>query len=158
MKILFLDFDGIVNNSDPNTCIERIPNTIEYFNPDLARHVNNLVINFNFKIVISSAWRRGKTFKQLEYLLSYMNIQVDLVGVTTTDYLESSSNPSLPNNRALQITKWLKETKLKVNDYLILDDSCDVTFNHNGNYFLVDNTVGFNYKHYKDCINFLKYR
>lgn len=61
MNILFLDFDGVVNNSDLDTTLIRIPNTIEHYVEELASNVNKLINEFNFKVVISSAWRLNRT-------------------------------------------------------------------------------------------------
>jgi len=113
VKIIFLDFDGVLNSLDA------ILHSGSYggLTPLFKKHVE--VVEFvikhtNAKIVISSTWRLGNTLKQLQELLPTLPI------IDVTPIFQDKI-------RGLEIQVWLDSNKeLCVENFLIIDDDNDM--------------------------------
>ena len=157
MKIIFLDYDGVVNNlvfkrpsGEPTyTCYDNkgLFKPIKIFNKWFFlkdRRVNdmqaigwlNLLIREipDIRIVVTSTWRRRKDFDKCLYRAGFKGEIID-----KTDYLQTS--------RANEIQKWLDDNKkLDIEDYIILDDEYIAGFD---NHLIQTNTMdGFKGSHF----------
>lgn len=160
MNILFLDFDEVINCSDNSIEQENVyildQKQYDKFSKVLSKNVSKLCKDFDFKIVVSSSWRLHFSLEELTYIIRYMYINAEVIGNTTHDHmdLEYYTDPTQrkPRCRALQISKWLEDNcHLDIDNYFILDDSCDVKYNHKGHYYIVNPFTGFNDQSYIEC-------
>src|SRR5574337_986091 len=89
MKIVFLDFDGVINNGpffkdkpyiislkDVKTGFE------SFFDPKNIESFNKIIGATNAKIVISSAWRNILDFPSLKQLLENIGITGEIIDKT----------------------------------------------------------------------------
>ena len=156
INVLFLDFDGVVNSTTQTEqdVMYVVQNKLKHFDtyqPSLCANLNTLIQQFNFKVVISSSWR--KTFDLItlrDIVNNQMKIDCDVIDCTTRRYLDKDYQNRLeydPNSiskdRGLQITDWLLEKKYTVKNYFILDDSLDASYGHLDNYYKIDSKTGF---------------
>lgn len=110
MKVLFLDFDGVINtfrNSNEDG---------EIFSAVCCKNLNKLLSEVpDLKIVVSSSWRHGG-LEYVKKVLKKNNIDnsrvIDITGVEH-------------GNRGNQIKCWLDRHK-DVKQFVILDDDADM--------------------------------
>lgn len=163
MKILFLDFDGVVNNdqtfeelrqADPSPTAAELQlfskltaqdqsrdeffwlNTMRSLSPKLIANLNSIVQATGVKVVISSAWRNTFSLQVLELLLRHHGFIGEIIDTTP-------SKMSL-RSRAGEISMWLRnasENKLQVENFVIIDDDTSAR-QHDS---LVDNFVETDY-------------
>lgn len=139
-NILFLDFDGVINNSDPNQENDHllIPDDFNQYNPKLVGNIKTIIHEFNFKLVISSTWRKDYSIQKMNHILNdIMKLDCTILDYTTKEFLD----------RGLQISKWLSEEKYDMNFYVVIDDDTDAAYNHESNFFQVDTFTGFDDLH-----------
>lgn len=106
MKVIFLDVDGVLNNS---TLLYHYG--LDYIDAEMTELVASLVKSTGAKVVLSSSWRlhshSEKTVR--DFLADY---GVEIMDVT----------PHLPRKRrCLEISRWLAD-HLEVTYYAIIDD------------------------------------
>ncbi len=108
MKIIFLDFDGVIN-----------PLTFHHgsgFSASACANVQMLLTKeANARIVVSSSWRRWGLEKIREILKENGIDHTKVIGIT------EERGGWTPEHRALQIKDWLEKHK-EVKEFVILDD------------------------------------
>lgn len=134
MKIIFLDFDGVLNST---TSLWWWQHKNATFNKSLAGPnqyavsiLCQLVEDTDARIVISSSWRYGKNMIDLMRILQYdfmttsktASALLDKIGHMTTDKNE-------------EILRWMKISTFDIESFVILDDDM---IDHPG---LVDNFI-----------------
>jgi hypothetical protein len=109
MKIIFLDFDGVVN-----------PLTFHHssagFSPKACANLQMILTKDpQARIVVSSSWRRWGLAKVREILKEN--------GIDSTKVIDITEEKGgwLPDNRAGQISNWLADHK-NVKEFIVLDD------------------------------------
>lgn len=152
-NILFLDFDGIINNDSLEDADKHIniPNDWNCYNPDLVKNIKEIIHEYDFKLVISSTWRKDYSIQKMNYILNeLMNLDCVILDYTTKEYLDTGYKDRLEwthgassIDRGLQITKWLEEAKYDINYYVVIDDSLDAKFGHSDCFFEVNCSTGF---------------
>lgn len=168
INVLFLDIDEVLNcNLNERTDAEHVNlivngvNHHDKFNPRLIENLNKLIKRYDFKIVLCSTWRKlFDIYTMNDIFKNQMGIDGVIIDYTTKEYLDTDyrdrrdweGDSALPRDRALQITKWLKEDKYNVKNYLILDDGIDVIYGHENNYHRPKGEYGFDYVSYLMCI------
>jgi hypothetical protein len=144
MKVLFLDFDGVINNEqtfeelkqaeftptdselqlirklivqDPRHNESFWLNTIRSLDSKLIAHITSIIKATGAKVVISSAWRNTFSLQILELLLKHHGF--------TGEVIDSTPSKMSLHSRAGEIFMWLrnaKENKLNVENFVIIDD------------------------------------
>lgn len=150
MKIIFLDFDGVINSEswmvsrweefDDETIHRNYP--LYEFSPELVSNLNEIIDKTDAKIVVSSTWRKRRTIQELQGILSMIGVKGEVIDKTSV--LGSIDGYTIP--RGCEIQKWLKqEGKFQrinwsadeqrkhmesaiVKSYVILDDDSDMLF------------------------------
>ena len=121
MRVIFLDFDGVLNvdTDEPDTGGELW--TERWLDETLVRRLARLVEQSSARVVISSSWRQRRTLAQLEAMLAKRGFGGGVHSVT----------PRLPRPaegerlvRASEIAAWL-DTHADVSAFVILDDDRD---------------------------------
>lgn len=109
MKILFLDFDGVIAPIS-------FHHSSSGFSKSACANVQSILDKDpNVRIVVSSSWRRWGT-EELRKILKEQGIDsTKVIGVT------ESEGGWVPDNRAKQIKHWLKAHP-EVKDFAVVDD------------------------------------
>jgi hypothetical protein len=155
MRVVFLDFDGVLNSAQSagfwhsrrdqaqweNNMYRDWAGTLkEYiameFCPIALSNVEELMRRVpDLKIVVSSSWRVGETIESLQKILSPSKLICErIIGVTE----------SFSKTRGDEIEKWLTEHP-EVIDYVILDDDRDMLYSQRNNFINTSPLHGFLY-------------
>lgn len=154
MKIIFLDFDGVLNSAQSaqfwhsrrdqtqweNNMYRDWPGTLrEYiameFCPISLGNVEELVKRVpGVKIVVSSTWRLGETPETLKKILSPSKIVGDAIIDVTPAFRDAE--------RGEEIKAWLDKHP-EVTNYVIIDDDDDMLESQKNNFVNTDNYLGF---------------
>jgi hypothetical protein len=119
MKVIFLDFDGVLN-SEASMRMEHRRKNVRAGSTLSALACSNLQYileqDSSVTIVVSSTWRKTHTRVQLQNILASYGVDgARVVGFT----------PSLGSNRALEIDLYLADHP-NITKFVILDDDQDV--------------------------------
>ncbi len=130
-NIVFLDFDGVINLNFDNY-------DGHFDNDDLINNLNNFCLDNNFKIVVTSSWRKYSDYKSILYN-SGLNKNVEIIGKTDV----------LNKDRESEVIKYIKE-HCYINKFIILDD---MPFNELKKYQIQTNSnKGFDKNKYNEAI------
>jgi hypothetical protein len=151
-KIIFLDIDGVLNNSEDSDMHETLGGC-DFYSPNCVQRLNNLTDKTGAKIVVSSTWRLGTTVEDLVGKLKSMGVTGEIIG--KTDDLRS-----LHGFRGNEILKWIKDNiKLlgcvhhwQFKSYVILDDDTDMLLWQKDNFVNTDGQIGLTDKDVEDAI------
>ena len=136
MKVIFLDFDGVLNSSDYSATLfeagkpTQDENGHELFDPETVKRLNRIVDETEAKVVISSSWRYlGMT--ALQDIWHERGLHGQIIGITSLyavdefiiehglEWLTNGAEVGSP--RAVEIETWLHEHD-SINNFVILDD------------------------------------
>ena len=121
MKILFLDCDGVLNNSETKDYVKTSDgkkyiefSSISFRGLDSFRinYIRNIVKQTNCKIVLSTSWRFQDVFK---------NYLIKKLGKKTSFAIIDSTPARISPNRFIEIKDWLDQHN-EVKTFVILDD------------------------------------
>lgn len=122
MKLIFLDFDGVLNNRD---WLSRRSNGAplrdhEMIDPKAVAILNRIISETGADVVISSTWRILSTLGELREFLEQAGFRGNILGVTPRDYDTGY--------RGNEIQKWINDNVLDTNvlRITILDDDSDM--------------------------------
>lgn len=125
MKVIFLDFDGVITSDDSNWSLMQDK-------MDLVKHICD---ETGAKIVISSSWRTCNLKTTLKYATAEGTIGVGdapyslteyTIDITPCYYWEPISMAGI-STRGGEIETWLKRNiSLNIENYVILDDDNDM--------------------------------
>ena len=148
MKILFLDFDGVLNS-------ERYLRNSQSFGPQLEEAKMGLlkkIINAtNAKIVLSTSWREhwDKSSDQCDSTGKEINCIFNRFGLEIFD-----KTPFLSLNREREIERWLNENP-NASNFVLLDDRFLDSEILRGHLVKTSNYIGLNEKAVKEAIDIL---
>jgi hypothetical protein len=137
MKVLFLDIDGVLNDSHFNPAAE----SSSLLGSAVTR-LNQILRATGAKLVLSSSWRylildRAMTLQGFEYLLRTHGIDKGtLIGHTGPDDADDSQP-----GRAVQIRRWLQDNH-NVTAWAALDDHVLDLGDESWRHVLTDGQVG----------------
>lgn len=119
-RILFLDIDGVLNDSWWLSNRNRNPGDTETWNreqldPSLIERLNLLQDKFNFTIILSSSWRSDGV-ENVQRWMSDSGFRYTLDGAT----------PILHIHRGLEIQAWMSQNGITEDQIVILDDDMDM--------------------------------
>jgi len=123
MKVIFLDFDGVIaltKNGDAHG-----------ISLDLVDLLNDIILSTNAKVVVSSDWRRHRSITDLQSIL----VDKDFLGMVI-DKTDDSDNFDC---RSDEIHNWLNAHP-DITSFIILDD-LDL-FGFGDKFLQTDPTVG----------------
>jgi hypothetical protein len=148
MKIIFLDFDGVLNHEAFYNKRHEIgrdkypPYPLCEIDPDSIRTLNFIIERTEAKVVISSTWRHGRTIEELQNILKYHGFNGEIIDIT----------PSFKDDHSLrgnEILYWIKKNKELIGkqyheyeNYLIFDDDSDMLYWQKDNFIQIDRWVG----------------
>ena len=124
MKIIFLDFDGVMDTEYYDHILSETgkPISDEYgllFDPECVKNLKYIIDNTDADIVVSSTWKDDMSYKEILDMWKYRGLPGFVTDVT----------PSTENHkRGDEIDGWLKECHTECN-YVIIDDLDVSNFN-----------------------------
>ena len=129
-KFLFLDIDGVLNNTNYHESESDLSYPLSAFCKDNIKSFNKLMDEISdIKVVISSSWRVDSN---LQNIFDKVGLNVKIFDIT----------PSLSDDRSVEIKEYLKD---KTNySYCIIDD---INYFNNDeqkdNFVLINDRIGF---------------
>ena len=148
MKLIFLDFDGVLNSQlyFKKRRAEKLAGhdlgVAGDLDPEAVGFLNEMIEKTGAKVVVSSTWRIGMTIEELQELLEKVGFKGEVVGIT----------PDLRGGSVLrgnEILEWIKDNPAIVRgyysdytDYVIFDGDSDMLYWQRNNYFQCDGYVG----------------
>lgn len=156
MRVIFLDFDGVLNSyqsadfwhykRDMKRWEDAMDNDWagslkEYlsmeFDPIALNNVEDLIRKVpDLKVVVSSTWRIGETVESLKKILSPAKLISEAV-IDITPYFTRKM-------RGEEIQDWL-DRHPEVTDYVIIDDDADMLDSQHSNFVHTSALHGFQY-------------
>jgi len=112
MRIVFLDFDGVLIPMD-GTTISRKPA------PSCIAVLNAITEQTGAQIVISSSWRHTGSIDELRAMLRGWGVRATVIGKTPAIH-------SVDVTRGQEIAAWLKANRDGVECFAILDDDSEM--------------------------------
>lgn len=108
MRVLFADFDGVINSHDFPRGDEFPP---IWFDTRLVTKLNDIIRDTDIKVVVSSDWRLGRSINQLQGMLEDYGFIGEIIGVTgaACDLFGHQCPSELERERVWEINDWLAE-------------------------------------------------
>jgi hypothetical protein len=149
MKIIFLDFDGVISTYKKGW----------RFDMKKLELLKEIVDKTDAKIVVTSSWKRGYTEVD-NFIKSFYNKprNKDLKNVTIFDWFANSIYDITDNNgswRGDEIQRWIDKHNEEIESYVILDDDSDFRDNQLFNFVQTDTYEGITSREVKLCIKVL---
>ena len=125
MKIIFLDFDGVMDTSYYDLVLhkEGKPGNDMYgciFDPYCIQNLKHIIDETGAHVVVTSSWKYLMSYKDILDMWEYRGLPGFVTDVTPT--------PQERNNRGDEIDAWLNECDAEV-QYVIIDDLSSNNFN-----------------------------
>lgn len=133
MKIIFLDFDGVVNSM--RFCEELSERTKReggstatrhMIDPEAVARLNKLITEFQAVVVVSSSWRKIFDVPTLQEILDAKGFVGKIIDVTPDLSGEPIYEPNQRRERGFEIARWLKENAPDA-EYVVFDDDSDMS-------------------------------
>ena len=123
MKIIFLDFDGVMDTIYYNNYLEYMGQPIAdqfglLFDPDCQANLKRIIDATGAKIVVSSTWKDCMSHEEIVKMWEQRNLAGEVIGET----------PSFSKVRGDEIDSWLEDFTKPCN-YVIIDDMDSYQFN-----------------------------
>lgn len=142
MKVIFLDFDGVITSAYENLKVD-----------DLCIAILKYIINkTGAKIVITSSTKESVQVFGVPFVRSNLR-NIYLKRLEQYDLYPYDYTPYIGSNRELEIKNYL-DNHPDITEYLILDDD-SVLNSFNGHQVLIDNGWGLSLKDIKNSIEIL---
>ncbi len=156
INVIFLDIDGVVNIFDAEENHKTYRDEFGHlFKKECVQHLRNIIEKTGAKIVISSIWRLGG-LQEMKDMWKKRDLPGEVIGITPRFFVkEGDELHSCP--RGFEIKEWFNKAKLinkdlKVDNYVILDDDCDMLYEQRNNFVKCDNSVGINQNVEDQCL------
>lgn len=117
MKVIFLDFDGVMDTSYYNFVVAREgkPHRDAYglvFGPKCVDYPRSIIERTGANIVVSSTWKWFMTYKDILEMWKVRDLPGIVIGITPTNK---------DKGRGYEIATWLDECEEEC-QYVIIDD------------------------------------
>lgn len=145
-KILFLDFDGVLNDSIRIQILKEwkgIKWGCDWIRPELVKILNRIISETEAKIVVSSSWRGKFNKEQLQEILNEQGFIGEVIGTTKILSERNIFKDEVPlkfYDRSDEILLWIEENNLNGN-WAVLDDIWDGFKNQKDNKEFMKNLV-----------------
>jgi hypothetical protein len=127
MKILFLDIDGVLNNSS-------FRGEFGDFDPSKVRLLLDIIVKTNCNIVISSSWKIGP----MDNIINGIKISLKESSLIVNSIIGATKDIDM-YDRAVEIKLWISDAE---NDGMIIDKWCavdDLPLNLSDDHFVQTN-------------------
>jgi hypothetical protein len=113
VRIVFLDFDGVLNTIDDPCWSQADAGNEGCLDPEKVRLVTDLVRRTGALVVLSTSWRLGFAQEELEEMLRRRGFEGGFAGIT----------PREGATRGEEIQAWLRDHGGGVTHWVVLDDA-----------------------------------
>ena len=141
MNVVFLDYDGVVNiamwNQEGTRCLFNFPEDDKVNHFQAVQWVSEFCQKFDYKIVVTSTWRRYSNYKDC-LINGGLRDGIEILGKTDEIF---------DGCRGDEIQKYLDEHP-EIDNYLIFDDEFDFNKEQGKHFVQCDIDVGFNLECY----------
>ena len=125
MKIIFLDFDGVMDTEYYDYLLSEADKPIAdkyglLFDPECVKNLKYIIDSTGADIVVSSTWKDFMTYQEILDMWKYRGLSGFVTDVT----------PTVSKHRGDEIDAWLKECREDC-QYTIIDDLDGSNFNPN---------------------------
>lgn len=119
MKIVFLDFDGVLNRLTDFA----FASSQSVFHHEAVARLNDIVHESKAKVVISSSWRVNHSLDELRQLLKDAGFRGEVIGVTPIHNHDNASGlPDIGLIRCGEIQAWMDGQSQPLTSFVVLDD------------------------------------
>ncbi len=165
MKVIFLDFDGVLNDKyfHPRETWKGHDWGYDWIRPSLVSKVNRIIRETGAKVVISSTWRQSFSILEIRDILEESGFMGEVIDFTP-DFVKGfapqgwSGGVSI-KDRSDEILKWVKDYDKENGEgvrFVCLDDREDFFENNEGmNLVLTDGTLGITDANVEEVIELL---
>ena len=140
-RILFLDYDGVVNtpmwNDEGTHCSYNFPSHGKVNNFQAVQWISECCQKFHYDIVVTSTWRYKSNYKDC-LVNGGLRPGIEILG-RTEDLWRSNHDAC----RGDEIAKYLADHP-EINYYIIVDDEDDILPEQKDHFIQTDGDVGFN--------------
>lgn len=158
MKIIYLDLDGVLNNTEYYQKKDLSSHHKEHSHFDIKNisALNKIVKNTDAKVVLSSAWRLIKTVEETNLLFKEVGINAEVISATESLHYKDTYELA---PRGLEILKWIRDyhrtLKGGLENYVIIDDEDDILDIQEKHFFHINDVVGLTDQNADVIIEFL---
>jgi len=103
--IIFLDIDGVLTTAE-----FLLSDCWQEFDPTCVAALNTLIAKTGAELVVSSAWREGRTVKHLQEILTSQGVEGTVIGKTP-----------VAGKRGNEIKMWLHDNEYD-GEFIVIDD------------------------------------
>lgn len=139
-RIIFLDYDGVVNtpmwNDKGTHCSYNFPSDGKVNNFQAVQWISECCQKFHYDIVVTSTWRKKTNYKEC-LINGGLRSGIEILGRT-----DDLWHPNHNTCRGDEIAKYLAEHP-EINYYMIVDDEDDILPEQTGHFIQTDGDVGF---------------
>lgn len=147
-KILFLDFDGVLNSAPTRSMGE---DAWEKICPWHVEQLNQVVARTGCKVVVSSTWRHSNSLDELRDILYKAGFEGEVIGMTP---MNLPCHFSQCISRGAEIQTWLDENN--INDAVIaIVDDCEFMDHLEPRLVKTDDRVGLMPEHVDELVALL---
>jgi hypothetical protein len=119
MKIVFLDFDGVLNSMADFA----FKTTSQVFDAPYIGRLNAIVGQSGAKVVISSSWRVNHSVEELRTLLEASGFEGEIIGRTPVlGYEHAQGLCDIGEIRSAEIQAWMAGHSVPIASFVVLDD------------------------------------
>lgn len=170
MKLIFLDFDGVLNsdiyfNSEVFKKDTKGMSSAEimllshhtHVDPAALQILNQLVEKSGAKVVVSSTWRIMYSINDLNFILKSRGATFEIIAATPkySDYVDTKIYGRIPTPRGNEIQGYLNSLDEEPESFVILDDVNNMA--HLTKFLiLTNNYYGLTVKNLEEALTILK--
>lgn len=126
-SVIFLDFDGVLVTGKS---LANQSGIWAEADPDCVKALNRITTTTGAGIVVSSAWRIGRSDLELGATLLLWGVTGRFIGSTPRIYLYGDAHKTVSTSRTYEIGAWLKSHPY--DQFVILDDTAsEIAFKSN---------------------------
>jgi hypothetical protein len=118
MKVLFLDFDGVLNS---HKFLRAASGGMDRLDPAAVKRLNTIVARSGAKVVISSTWRIKRSLAELRATLAALGFEGEVIDKTPELPSAGYGDPFLA--RCEEIQAWISGRSEPLESFAILDDA-----------------------------------
>jgi len=142
MKVIFLDFDGVLNV---------IPQGHDdfggIFHPEFVENLGRIIEETDAKLVISSSWRHGGV-ERMRAMWEHRGYPGEIIGITPDLWRRVESEEFHDKMERGHEIQAILDQYYQITNYVILDDDDDMLLSQRGNFVRTSNNIN-----HPDCID-----
>ena len=150
MRVIFLDFDGVLNSREwmeKRAAQGEIFSMVEEVDASAVANLNEIIAQTGAKVVISSSWRLAFDMAHIEGVLRKAGFKGMIISKTPR-------RTTYPARRGNEIKQWLEERD-NIESYVIVDDDGDMLEEQKSNFVQTSFLYGLKKEHVERAVSIL---